>query len=149
MSDDTIVIDVTYPQAIERVWQALATREALELWLMPSDFEPRVGHEFTFQSSSNQWRGTIHCRVVECQPPFKLAYSWASGGIDTLVTFTLASTPEGTRLRLAHSGFRAGGALGATARAGLGSGWTSKFVGGSFATYLMRQREPVPQAHSA
>lgn len=138
---DVIEVEAQYPQPIEEVWEALATREALAAWLMANDFEPRMGHEFTFLSDSEQWKGQIHCRVVELQPPYQLAYTWSSGGIDTLVTFTLSQVPEGTLLRLVHSGFSAGGAMGARAREGLGGGWTTKFQTGAFVAYLTERRE--------
>jgi len=92
----------------------------------------------------------IHCRVVELQPPYQLAYTWSSGGIDTLVTFTLSRVPQGTLLRLVHSGFSAGGSMGARARAGMGDGWRTKFQTGVFPAYLRegsRQRLAALDGH--
>ena len=37
-----------YPRLM--VWKAIANREALADWLMPNDFEPVQGHEFTFRT---------------------------------------------------------------------------------------------------
>ena len=42
----TIEKDVWYPHPPARVWMALTDRDALARWLMPNDFEPRVGREF-------------------------------------------------------------------------------------------------------
>src|SRR5205823_4274805 len=45
------------------------------------------------------------CEVVDLQPPFRLAYTWhaSSERAASLVTWTLAPVPGGTRLRLAHT----------------------------------------------
>jgi uncharacterized protein YndB with AHSA1/START domain len=139
MNADAVVVEARYPQPIEEVWEALATRAALAAWLMPNDFEPRVGHEFTFKSDSDQWRALIHCEVVAIEAPKQIAYTWSSGGLNTLVTFTLSTIPEGTLLRLVHSGFSTGGDFGTSARDRLGSGWTSKFLSGTFANYLAQR----------
>jgi Uncharacterized conserved protein len=47
-----VKLDLTYtevlPHPLTRVWAALTSADALRDWLMDSDFEPRVGKEFTF-----------------------------------------------------------------------------------------------------
>jgi uncharacterized protein YndB with AHSA1/START domain len=65
------------------------------------------------------------------EPPHRLAYTWASSHPDappTLVTFTLEVIADGTRLRLEHSGFAAGGSAGLTIRDILASGWGRKLL---------------------
>lgn len=107
MSDDAacdaIVIEMTYPHPIERVWRALTSRDARAAWLMPNDFEPRVGHAFTFRTTpDHRWSGVVHCRVTALDPPHRVAYTWQGtrGELpETLVTFTLAPVGEGTRLK--------------------------------------------------
>lgn len=131
MDDDAIVIEITYPHRIERVWRALTSRDALATWLMPNDFEPRVGHTFTFRAQPQEgWSGVVHCRVTALDPPHRVAYTWQGGDElpETLVTFTLASAGEGTHLRLEHSGFASGGPMGLTVRDILASGWDSKLL---------------------
>jgi uncharacterized protein YndB with AHSA1/START domain len=39
-------------------------------------------------------------------PPNTLSYHWDVGDMHTMVTFTLAPTPQGTQLTVVHSGFR-------------------------------------------
>lgn len=140
MDDDAIVIEMTYPHPIERVWRALTSRDALAAWLMPNDFEPRVGHAFTFRAQPQEgWSGAVHCRVTALEPFQRVAYTWQGGGSElpeTLVTFTLAPEGTGTRLRLEHSGFAAGGPQGLTVRDILASGWSSNLLRGTLPALL-------------
>jgi len=108
-------LERVYPHAPERVWRAITDRRALSSWLMETDFEPRLGHKFTFRSKPQPgWDGVTHCEVVELEVPHKLAYTWRGGPgkdrpltLDTVVRWTLL--PEGagtsTRLVLEHTGF--------------------------------------------
>jgi uncharacterized protein YndB with AHSA1/START domain len=67
-----LVREVFYPHPREQVWSALTDPKALGLWLMPNDFEPRVGHEFTFRTEPGPgWDGVVHCRVLEVDPPVR------------------------------------------------------------------------------
>ena len=143
MSDDAIVLEVTYPHPIERVWRALTDSGALAAWLMPNDFQPRVGHHFTFRSEPQEgWSGVVHCEVVTLEPPHRVAYTWngGDGSLDTLVTFSLSPENGGTRLRLEHTGFASGGPAGITIRDILASGWDS---------HLLRQQLPALLARMA
>jgi hypothetical protein len=68
-----------------------------------------------------------------------LAYTWDGGGIPpTLVTYTLETVPGGTRLRVEHSGFAAGGDWGITIRDVLAGGWTTKLLRERFPALLDR-----------
>jgi uncharacterized protein YndB with AHSA1/START domain len=137
MSSDAIVLEVEYPHPIERVWRALTDAKALGRWLMPNDFVPEVGHEFSFRTTPDQmWNGVVQCRVLELDAPHRLAFTWRgdNGRIDTVVTFTLTYAAGGTRLRLEQSGFAATGPQGLTIRDILASGWNSK---------LLRERLPL------
>lgn len=81
---DSIRRELVFPQSREDVWRALTDSAALAEWLMPNDFEPRVGHRFTFRTQPNPqagFDGIVHCEVLECAPPSRLAYTWAGGGI--------------------------------------------------------------------
>ena len=103
--------EILIPQPRERVWRALTDSTALAEWMFPNDFEPRVGHHFTFQVPPNpkmNFDGLIvHCEVLECEPPSRLAFSWSAGGpnVDTRVSFRLEPDGEGTRVLFEHSGF--------------------------------------------
>lgn len=120
----TIRVETRLAFPREAVWRALTDPEALAEWLMPNDFHPEPGHEFTFRSEPRPgFDGVVRCRVLEVSPPERLAYSWAGGGIDTVVTFTLAAEGSGTRLVLTQEGFRFPGDV--VARLALGFGWPS------------------------
>jgi uncharacterized protein YndB with AHSA1/START domain len=106
-------LERVYPQSPERVWRALTDRRALSQWLMETDFEPTVGHRFTFRAKPQPgWDGVTYCEVIEIDPPRRLAYTWRGGSgkdkpltLDTVVRFTLAPEGTGTRLILEHTGF--------------------------------------------
>jgi uncharacterized protein YndB with AHSA1/START domain len=125
VTDDAIIREVVYRHPIERVWAALTDPIALGRWFMDSDFAPRLGHRFTFRAAPQPgWSGIVHCEVTAVEPPRRLAYTWDSDPpFVTLVTFTLTPVAGGTRLRLEHTGFAAGGEQGQWLREALGSGW--------------------------
>ena len=102
----SIAIERTFPHPREKVWRAVTTQEALATWLMPNDFELRVGHEFTFRTEpAPGFDGIVHCRVLEIEPPSRLVFTWKGGPIDTIVTFRLHEVRGGTRFRMEQSGF--------------------------------------------
>jgi len=116
-----------YPHPVEKVWAAITDAKALSQFLMPNDFEPRVGHEFQFRTKpAPGFDGIVHCVVIDIQPPHKLVYSWKGGGVDTVLTWNLQSVPNGTRLTLDHTGFR--GIRGLFVSMILGKGWGSKIL---------------------
>lgn len=148
MADVSIVIELFYPHPVKQVWAALTDQQALAEWLMPNDFAPRLGHHFTFVSSPERgWHGTIYCQVVQLDAERCVAYTWRGGldGFETRVTFTLESVEGGTRLRLEHSGFEAGGETGLTARDLMASGWGSRILRERLAAFLSKQVETLSE----
>jgi uncharacterized protein YndB with AHSA1/START domain len=142
MTTESIVVEVTYPHPIWHVWHALTDREALASWLMPNDFEPRMGHRFTFQvGPQHGWSGIVECQVIELIAPHRVAYTWRSGQgqPETIVTFTLKQETGGTYLRLEHSGFTADGVQGFSLRDILSSGWNTKLLWKNLPAYLSSQ----------
>lgn len=111
-----IVVEDVLPHSPEAVWKALTDRKYLDRWLMKNDFEPVVGHRFTFQAQPmGDWNGIVHCEVLDCTPPSRLSYSWVGGSaknpgigsvLDSVLTITLTPVEGGTRLKLVHDGFR-------------------------------------------
>ncbi|GGP23777.1 SRPBCC family protein [Silvimonas iriomotensis] len=108
-----VVVERSFAHPQEKVWRALTQGPLLEEWLMSNDFEPVVGHRFTFRMPAMPgWNGITDCEVLTVDAPRQLAYTWcASGeeaatGISTVVTFTLTPTPEGVLLRMEQSGFK-------------------------------------------
>jgi uncharacterized protein YndB with AHSA1/START domain len=92
--------------------------------MFPNDFEPRVGHHFTFRVPPNPKVGfdglVVRCEVLECEPPNRLAFSWSAGGLgDTRVSFRLEPDGEGTRVLFEHSGFD------------LSQGWSDQAIQGA------------------
>lgn len=111
----------------ERVWRALTDPGVLASWLMPNDFEPRVGHRFTFRTDpvpAQGFDGVVRCEVLALEPPRRLAISWAGGSLlETTVTWSLVPEGSGTRLFLTHDGFDDGDPQQQLTRRILGSGW--------------------------
>ncbi len=144
MMGDAIVIDMFYPHPVEQVWAALTNADALAAWLMPNDFEPRLGHQFTFHATSaHGWSGVVRCEVVGLDTLRRVAFTWHSGPLNTLVTFTLEPTEGGTHLRLEHSGFEASGQVGLTIRDLLANGWNSSILRERLPAFLNKQAREV------
>lgn len=120
---------MVFPQPREQVWRAISSREALADWMYPNDFEPRVGHVFTFRVPPNPAVGfeglTVRCEVLVCDAPGLLVFSWSAGGpvTDTRVSFRLEAEGDGTRLFFEHSGFDVSQPWGEQAFQGAGFGW--------------------------
>lgn len=93
------------------VWEYLTKPELLEQWLGKTDFQPMVGHKFTFVSP---YGNDSHCEVLEVKPFTKLSYSWQKRSLDdnkvfdSKIVWTLVPRENGTELQLVHDGFIAG-----------------------------------------
>ena len=135
---------VVYPHPPERVWRALTDRAALAEWLMPNDFEPTLGHHFQFRTDPTPgFDGIIDCEIIELEPPRRLAYTWRSNALDTVVSFTLEPVPAGTRLILDHKGFR--GIKARIVGSILGRGWRNKLLGKRLPEFLKRESDQIRQ----
>lgn len=120
----TIRLQREYDATVAELWDLIATRDGLAAWLMPNDFEPVVGHRFTFTDTPRPplYDGVVGCTVLELEPLRRLRLSWVGGPIDTVVTFTLTELAPGrVRLDLEHTGFS--GLRASFVRAVLGLGW--------------------------
>ncbi|MCC6070794.1 SRPBCC domain-containing protein [Massilia sp. GCM10020059] len=98
----TVVVERDFPYPAEKLWRALTQPHLIEAWLMKSDFLPVEGHRFHFRAD---W-GAVDCRVTEVEPNKTLSYTWAAHGLDSVVTWTLEPSDQGTNLRMEQSGFR-------------------------------------------
>jgi uncharacterized protein YndB with AHSA1/START domain len=122
----TLVIEREMPHPPEKVWRALTQNPLIEQWLMKSDFQPVVGHKFSFRATpAPNWSGVIDCEVLVVEPNVKLSYSWGALGLKSVVAWTLTPTESGTRVRMEHSGFPS--ETGANYK-GANYGW-QKFIG--------------------
>jgi uncharacterized protein YndB with AHSA1/START domain len=108
-----VVVERRVPHSLDKVWRALTQAPLLESWLMANDFEPVVGHRFTFHMPPMPgWNGVTDCEVLSVVPREELSYSWnASGeeaatGIRTIVRWTLEPVDGGVLVRMEQSGFR-------------------------------------------
>lgn len=102
----TLVIEREMPHSPEKIWRALTQGHLIEEWLMANDFQPVVGHRFSFRAKpAPNWSGVIDCEVLVVEPPARLSYSWGALGLGSTVTWTLTPIEGGTRLRMEQSGF--------------------------------------------
>ena len=122
----TLVIEREMPHPPEKVWRALTQGALIEEWLMKNDFQPVVGHRFSFRSTPVPgWDGVIDSEVLVLEPNSRLSYSWGTMGTMSVVTWTLTPTKAGTHLRMEQTGFRSEQDA---AYKGATYGWT-KFIG--------------------
>jgi uncharacterized protein YndB with AHSA1/START domain len=102
----TLVIEREMAHAPGKVWRALTEGPLMEQWLMSNDFQPVVGHRFTFRATPVPgWNGIIECEVKAVEPHERLSYSWGSMGMESVVVWILTPTLGGTHVRMEHSGF--------------------------------------------
>lgn len=103
-----------FPHPPVAVWEYLTNAELMDLWLMKSDFQPVLGHEFTFKSNPVpvfEWDGIIYCKVTEIVPFTNLSYTWNLGpgdganNLESVVKWELRPTDKGTELILEHGDF--------------------------------------------
>jgi uncharacterized protein YndB with AHSA1/START domain len=122
----SLVIEREMPHPPEKIWRALTQGALIEEWLMKNDFQPLVGHRFSFRSTPVPgWDGVIDGEVLQLEPNSRLSYSWETMGSKSVVAWTLTPTKSGTHVRMEQNGFRSqndANYKGAT------YGWT-KFIG--------------------
>lgn len=109
----TLRKEVWLPRSPADVWLALTDPRALAEWLMPNNFEPRVGHVFRFHVDPMPgFSGISECSVLELLEPERLVYTWtvlptapdATPPPPMTITWTLHPEREGTRLVLEQTG---------------------------------------------
>jgi uncharacterized protein YndB with AHSA1/START domain len=122
----SLVIEREMPHPPEKIWRALTQGALIEEWLMKNDFQPVVGHQFSFRSTPVPgWDGVINSEVLVIEPNSRLSYSWGTMGTMSMVTWTLTPTKAGTHIRMEQTGFRSEQDA---AYKGATYGWT-KFIG--------------------
>ncbi|WP_134022756.1 SRPBCC family protein [Lysinibacillus sp. YR326] len=97
---ENIVKTVTLNAPIEKVWETVTDAEKIASWLMPNDFKPVEGHEFTIQSPF----GPSPCRVEQVDAPHFVRFAWDTDG--WFVTFELKETGGQTVFTLTHGGWK-------------------------------------------
>ena len=107
---DAVIGDYDLPHGVELVWRALTTPALLARWLAANDFEPRLGAKFKVEPGDSP---TAECEVVEIESGRTLAFTWRIDGCaPSVVRFDLAATPQGSALRISHTGLPVALALG-------------------------------------
>lgn len=129
----TIKLKTVLPYPPEKVWQALIDAKLLGSWFMKNDIEPKLDHYFTFRMAPQKgWDGITHCHITAIEPQKHIAYTYrgeatgekalACAGIhsdtadkmtkgifaklDTVLSFTLEPTCNGTILKMEQSGYK-------------------------------------------
>jgi len=98
--------EIAFPP--EKLWRALTQPHLIAEWLMKNDFQPVVGHAFKL---TGDWGGVLDCEVLAVEPLKRLSYTWnyvhadAVYNLESVVTFTLTPTVQGTHLRMEQAGF--------------------------------------------
>jgi uncharacterized protein YndB with AHSA1/START domain len=112
---NTIRRELRFAQSPDRVWRALTDSAVLAEWMYPNDFEPRVGHRFTFRvPPTPQLEGglIVRCEVLTCVPPSEIVFTWVVDEfLNTRLSYRLEPDGTGTRMLFEHSGFEQAGAL--------------------------------------
>ena len=117
---DIIQIDHFYPHPPSKVWQALTDPALLARWWASGDIQPIVGHRF--ELDMGQW-GKQLCEVLEVEPERLLKYRFASGVLDTIITWQLTPEGNGTFVKFTHEGFDLDSPVGRAALDGMKPGW--------------------------
>lgn len=106
---DRVVFELDLRHPPTKVWRALTNPVLLSEWLLPvANLKLQAGADFKFQAPAQPgWDGAVNCRYLEIDEGKKISWAWVVGEIDTVVTFTLAPTTDGTRLSMVQSSFKA------------------------------------------
>ncbi|NUR84212.1 MAG: SRPBCC domain-containing protein [Nonomuraea sp.] len=129
MTDDprSLHVDQFLAHPPAKVWRALTDPALMARWLMPNDFQPVVGHRFTFTTHARPnvgFDGIVRCQVLELVPEKLLRISWN----DWTVTWRLEQEGRGTRLFLDHEGFDPDDPMQQLSRRIMGGGWRSSVL---------------------
>src|SRR5262245_36763390 len=107
--------ELKFAQPPEKVWRSLTASASHAEWMYPNDFEPRVGHHFTFRVPPKpQLKDglVVHCEVLKCVPPSELVFTWVVDEfLNTRVSYRLEPDGTGTRVLFEHAGFEDEAAL--------------------------------------
>lgn len=108
----TLQIQRLLPGPIERVWSYLTQSDLRRQWLASGDMEEKAGAAFELTWRNDELsklpsqrpdgfgkEHSMKSKVLVCEPPHKLAYTWGENGS---VTFDLKPTGKKVLLTLTH-----------------------------------------------
>ncbi|MFF2479830.1 SRPBCC domain-containing protein [Paenibacillus sp. NPDC058071] len=111
----SLTLDFQYTTSIEKLWSALTDSNKLAKWVvnihnsqpMENNFKPEVGYRFQFRTQPSEWwDGIIEGEVLIVDEPNRLSYTWASGGEQHTIVWTLQDLGDGkVNLHLEQTGF--------------------------------------------
>lgn len=117
---DVIRVEHYYPQPPTIVWRALTEPQLLVRWWAQGDIRAVEGH--CFDLDMGQW-GKQPCQIIKVEPERRLSFRFATGMLNTTITWELIPQDSGTLLTLTHEGFDLTSPLGKTALEGMKPGW--------------------------
>lgn len=120
MNPATIRVEHLYRHPPAAVWRALTDPALHARWWAAGDVRPVVGHRFSLDMG--KW-GQQACEVVEVQPERLIRYRFATGTLDTTISWQLTAVADGTRLTLIHEGFDLDSPMAKQAFEGMKPGW--------------------------
>ena len=108
MKADPIVVEQTFNTPIAVVWKAITNMDQMRQWFFETmiDFEPEVGFRTRFNVRVED-RDYLHqWKVTDVVSERSIVYDWRYGGFsgNSSVTWELSETPNGTKLKLTHTG---------------------------------------------
>lgn len=130
----TIRVDRFFPHSPAKVWRALTEPELIAGWLMPGDFQLKVGHRYTMQARpmpATGFSGAVRAEVLAFETEHMLRIGWRDAHPseadppDWTITWTLQPEGRGTRLFLVHEGFDPDNPIHQRIRTIMGRGWRS------------------------
>jgi len=116
----TVRFERRYATSVEDLWDALTDRDRVGRWLGPLYGDLRAGGRYELRMGDDLPGGDQNAvgDVLECDPPFRLAVSWAfPGEVVTRIEVEVRADGDGAVLLLTHGG------LTEPAARGYGGGW--------------------------
>lgn len=124
-----LILERTFKAQREVVWRALTEPAEALKWLGPREYpatkfetEGRVGGKWRACLKDELWQGGVIRELVPNEK-FSFTFKWDEpDAVETLVTYTLSDSPEGTRMVFQQEPFKSD-----ESRESHRSGWDSTF----------------------